>query len=266
MRNGKRSPAWRATAPPWENPARTMRSAAMPRATCSSTSARATPADARTPSMSARRSSSGPAMSYHARISMPPLMVTGRTGAWGNTYRTPSSPPFSSSAATGSKSCPSAPRPCSHTTAAVAGFAGSTTTGTSSPASSIVLTGGIPPDRSRSASPGSRTALPRTGPGGLRRARRAALLRAGSRESRLAHGRRSHGPDPASPTVLTHGSPAPGPAGVSVPAGRAANRAAHRRRPGSGPALADGRAGAARGGADRPSDRGPPPRPGWTGR
>ena len=60
-----------------------------------------------------------PQMSYHARIAIPPLTVTGRTGACGNTYRTSSRPAAAeSSAATGSKSWPSAPSPCSHTTAA----------------------------------------------------------------------------------------------------------------------------------------------------
>src|SRR5580765_5957432 len=50
-------------------------------------------------------------MSYQARITYPPLIVTGCSGAWGNTKRTarPSNP---SSGTTGTKSLPSAPRPC----------------------------------------------------------------------------------------------------------------------------------------------------------
>jgi len=52
-----------------------------------------------------------PAMSYRARIAYPLLMVTGRTGACGNTNRSAGSPPWSSGT-NGSKSWPSAPRPC----------------------------------------------------------------------------------------------------------------------------------------------------------
>src|SRR5712692_92031 len=55
-------------------------------------------------------------MSYQARMRMPWLMVTGRTGACGNTKRTGFG--SLSSGTTGSKSCPSAPRPCSQITAA----------------------------------------------------------------------------------------------------------------------------------------------------
>src|SRR5688572_3984980 len=65
-------------------------------------------------------SSSGPPpnwkMSYQARMRMPLLIVTGRIGACGNTKRTACS--SSSSGTIGSKSCPSAPRPCSQITAA----------------------------------------------------------------------------------------------------------------------------------------------------
>ena len=55
-------------------------------------------------------------MSYHARMGMPPLIVTGRTGACGNTKRTAGQPGRTSSGTTGTKSLPSAPRPCNQTT------------------------------------------------------------------------------------------------------------------------------------------------------
>jgi len=55
-------------------------------------------------------------MSYQARMRMPLLMVTGRIGACGKTKRTGRG--TSSSGTMGSKSCPSAPRPCSQITAA----------------------------------------------------------------------------------------------------------------------------------------------------
>src|SRR5882762_162188 len=55
-------------------------------------------------------------MSYQARITKPPLMVTGRIGACGNTKRIPSGGSFICFT-TGTKSLPSAPRPCSQITA-----------------------------------------------------------------------------------------------------------------------------------------------------
>src|SRR6266404_5943992 len=55
-------------------------------------------------------------MSYHARITKPPVMVTGRIGACGNTKRIPSRGSFICFI-TGTKSLPSAPRPCSQITA-----------------------------------------------------------------------------------------------------------------------------------------------------
>src|SRR5688500_9590879 len=55
-------------------------------------------------------------MSYQARMRMPLLIVTGRTGACGKTKRTGCL--SASSGTIGSKSCPSAPRPCSQMTAA----------------------------------------------------------------------------------------------------------------------------------------------------
>src|SRR5512142_995298 len=55
-------------------------------------------------------------MSYHARIGKPLLIVTGRTGACGNTKRTDSVSGSRISSTIGTKSLPSAPRPCSHTT------------------------------------------------------------------------------------------------------------------------------------------------------
>src|SRR5690625_6301285 len=62
-------------------------------------------------------------MAYQERIGMPALMVTGCTGAWGNTKRmfrscTPSSGTM------GTKSLPSAPRPCNQITENCASFLG----------------------------------------------------------------------------------------------------------------------------------------------
>src|ERR1700733_4645757 len=51
-------------------------------------------------------------MSYQARMLIPPLMVTGRTGACGRTKRSARSPVRTSSGTTLSKSWPSAPKPC----------------------------------------------------------------------------------------------------------------------------------------------------------
>ena len=65
-------------------------------------------------------------MSYQARMRMPPFSVTGRTGACGNTKRTDSGAGSCSAGTIGTKSLPSAPRPCSQITAAFAGSAGST--------------------------------------------------------------------------------------------------------------------------------------------
>jgi hypothetical protein len=52
-------------------------------------------------------------MSYHARIAMPLLIVTDRTGACGNTKRRAGQSGETSSGTIGAKSWPSAPRPCS---------------------------------------------------------------------------------------------------------------------------------------------------------
>ncbi len=59
---------------------------------------------------------------------MPMLSVTGRTGACGNTKRMPGSAGSFSSGTIGTKSWPSAPRPCSQITLAEAGVAGARTT------------------------------------------------------------------------------------------------------------------------------------------
>ena len=67
-------------------------------------------------------------MSYHARIRTPPLIVTGRTGAWGKTQRTDGDAGRRSSGTSDSKSCPSAPSPCISRTAASAAARGSTST------------------------------------------------------------------------------------------------------------------------------------------
>src|SRR5713101_3683502 len=57
-------------------------------------------------------------MSYQARMTMPALIVTGRMGACGKTKRTGSESGRPSSGTMGSKSWPSAPRPCIQITAA----------------------------------------------------------------------------------------------------------------------------------------------------
>ncbi len=57
-------------------------------------------------------------MSYQARMRMPMLIVTGRIGACGKTKRTGVAAGRPSSGTIGSKSWPSAPRPCSQITAA----------------------------------------------------------------------------------------------------------------------------------------------------
>ena len=69
------------------------------------------------PASSWRCAISMPEMSYHARIGMPPLIVIGRTGAFGNTKRNGGQARSTSSGTIGSKSWPSAPRPCSQITA-----------------------------------------------------------------------------------------------------------------------------------------------------
>ena len=55
---------------------------------------------------------------YEVVTGMPMLMVTGRLGACGNTNRIRSAAGSPSSGTTGSKSWPSAPRPCNQITAA----------------------------------------------------------------------------------------------------------------------------------------------------
>src|SRR5690606_28748158 len=57
-------------------------------------------------------------MSNQARMGMPPLIVTGRTGALGNTKRMPGPASSPSMGTIGTKSLASAPRPCSQMTAA----------------------------------------------------------------------------------------------------------------------------------------------------
>jgi len=76
--------------------------------------------EARTPRSSSRRFAPS-VMSYHARIRMPPLIVTGRTGACGKTKRI-AALGRRSSGTIGAKSLPSAPSPCSQMTLAVGFF------------------------------------------------------------------------------------------------------------------------------------------------
>jgi hypothetical protein len=51
-------------------------------------------------------------------MDMPLLIVTGRTGAWGNIKRIADPGGKASAGTIGSKSCPSAPKPCSQITVA----------------------------------------------------------------------------------------------------------------------------------------------------
>src|ERR1700735_5680587 len=63
-------------------------------------------------------------MSYQAGIDIPLLTVTGRTGAFGKMKRGATSSGRRNSGTRGTKSVPSAPRPCSQMTLAVGGVAG----------------------------------------------------------------------------------------------------------------------------------------------
>src|SRR5687768_3527241 len=97
----------------------------MPRPASRSIRAPTSAWDSRTPRSSARfelPSRSPNSTSYHARIIMPLLIVTGRTGACGKTNRIAGAPSRSSSFTIGTKSLPSAPRPCSQMTLAAGLF------------------------------------------------------------------------------------------------------------------------------------------------
>ena len=89
--------------------------AAMPRPRSRAMSASTRACEARTPAASCRPSL---VTSYQARMTAPPLMVTGWQGAWGKTKRTAGAADIPSSGTMGSKSWPSAPRPWSQMTAA----------------------------------------------------------------------------------------------------------------------------------------------------
>src|SRR5690606_38160173 len=86
-------------------------------------------------------------MSYQARMAMPLLMVTGRTGAWGNTKRIGPSSPNCSSGTMGAKSLPSAPKPCSQITA----YLGSGPVSISILSSSVLVVSFMVPNSSSSA-------------------------------------------------------------------------------------------------------------------
>src|SRR5882672_5726653 len=98
MRSGWRNPVWSAIAPPCEKPASTRRWASVPRSFSRAIRASIRACEARTPASSSRR--------------MPPLIVTGCTGACGNTKRIAALGNFSVGTM-GAKSLPSAPSPCS---------------------------------------------------------------------------------------------------------------------------------------------------------
>src|SRR5438093_842881 len=115
-RSGCRRPVWSAMAPPWEKPASTRRLAATPRAVSRAMSASIRCCDSRTPASSSRRTPTSSRTSYHARLTMPRLIVTGRMGACGNTKRT-GVPRRPSAGTMSTKSWPSAPSPCIQLTA-----------------------------------------------------------------------------------------------------------------------------------------------------
>ena len=100
----------------------------MPSARSAAMSLPTTATDSRIPGSSARPSAVSVLMSYQARMRMPMLSVTGLTGACGNTKRRPGAGGSFSSGTIGTKSWPSAPRPCSQMTLADAGVAGARTT------------------------------------------------------------------------------------------------------------------------------------------
>ena len=109
-----RSPTCSAIAAPCEKPASTIRSAGIPRSFSRCSSASTSFAERRmSASLSRSELRSSVRMSYQAGITQPPLIVTGCEGACGNTKR---SRGWRSMGTMGSKSWPSAPRPCSHTT------------------------------------------------------------------------------------------------------------------------------------------------------
>src|SRR5690554_156125 len=89
---------------------------------CSRTSAWMRSAEALSWGSSTRRPRFISRMSYQAGITMPPLMVTGSRGAWGRMKRTLASAGSESAGTRGSKSLPSAPRPCRMNTQASAGL------------------------------------------------------------------------------------------------------------------------------------------------
>src|SRR5499427_4089290 len=142
MRCRWRRPVWSAIAPPCEKPASTSRSAEVPRSFSRAISASISFCEARTPRSSSRRIAPS-LMSYHARMRMPPLIVTGCTGACGNTKRIAV---FGSGRAgmMGAKSFPSAPRPCIQITLADRFFPVSISIASSS---SAMRSGFLRPDR-----------------------------------------------------------------------------------------------------------------------
>src|SRR5438105_8439660 len=93
-----------------------MREAAMPRAFSRAMSSPTAACDSRMPRSSGMRAMSPWVMSYQARITKPLLIVTGRIGACGKTNRRARPSGSGSSRTIGTKSQPSAPRPCSQMT------------------------------------------------------------------------------------------------------------------------------------------------------
>src|SRR5713101_2177377 len=120
MRSEWRKPVCSAIAPPCEKPASTSRSALVPRSFSRPIKVSIKTCEARTPRSSSRWFAPS-AMSYQARMRMPPLIVTGCTGACGKTKRI-AARGSRISGTIGAKSLPSAPSPCSQMMLAVGFF------------------------------------------------------------------------------------------------------------------------------------------------
>src|SRR5258708_7248689 len=116
--SGKRTDVYSDTAPPCEKPARTMRFVGIPRSPSRAISRRIFAAVSRKPVTSSAALRSNPLRSYQARMDMPGLKVPGSHGGLGNRNRQRRSPRWTISGTMGSKSCPSAPRPCRQITLA----------------------------------------------------------------------------------------------------------------------------------------------------
>src|SRR5260221_859130 len=116
MRSAWRKPVCSAIAPPCENPASTSRAAFVPRVFSRGSHACIKACEAGRPRWFWRRIAPS-VMSYQARMRMPPLIVTGWTGACGKTKRIADGG-WRIWGTIGAKSLQSAPSPCSQMTLA----------------------------------------------------------------------------------------------------------------------------------------------------